>query len=240
MRMSETVARVPVPPEGLRPGQLGVVAIGRVIIGDVTATLVDLAQRGLVRIDEDTTAADGGWLLTLAVGARSRSAQSAAEYEQVLIEGVAGAGKTGSLSVLASQLPDTLEKTRHAIVQDAVRRGWLHHLHHDQRTDQGEELVLRIRAFQRDLRHLKSAEGPQALTGRLLPYALHFGLTDPAQDLLVRFAHAFTATFADLPGWKLPEHTRPPMVLSEVLEKPSIDEQMMDPMVQAGVWLTGW
>jgi hypothetical protein len=240
MRVSETVARVPVPPEGLRPGQLGVVAVGQVIIGDVAATLVDLAQRGLLRIDADTAAADGGWLLTAAVGARSRSAQSAVEYEQVLIEGVAGADKRGSLSVLASQLPDTLEKTRHAIVRDAVHRGWLHHLRHDQRTDRGEELVLQIRAFQRDLRHLKSAEGPEALTGRLLPYALHFGLTDPAQDLLVRFAHAFTATFADLPGWRPPEHTRPPIVLSEVLEKPSIDEQMMDPMVGAGVWLTGW
>jgi len=76
--------------------------------------------------------------------------------------------------------------------------------------------------------------------GRLLPYALHSGLTDPARDLLVRFAHAFTATFADLLGWKRPEHTLPPIVLSEVLEKPSIDEQMMDPMVGAAVRLTGW
>jgi hypothetical protein len=69
VRVSEIVMRVPVPPEGLRPGQLGVIAIGRVIIGDVAATLVDLALRGLLRIDEDTAAADGGWLLTLAVGA---------------------------------------------------------------------------------------------------------------------------------------------------------------------------
>lgn len=240
VRVSEINSRVPVPPDGLRPGQLGVVVVGRVIIGDVAATLVDLAVRGLLRIDEDTTVADGGWLLTLGVGARSRSSESSVEYEQILIGGVAGAGKMGSLSVLASRLPDTLEKTRHAIIRDAVRRGWLHHLHHEERTEQGDELVVRIRAFQRDLRHLKSAEGPQAFSGRLLPYALHFGLTDPSQDLLVRFAHAFTATFADLPGWRPPEHTRPPMVLSEVLEKPSIDEQMMDPLVGAGVWLTGW
>jgi len=234
--VSENIARVPVPPDGLRPGQLGVVAVGRVIIGDIAATLVDLAQRDLLRIEEDTAAADAGWLLTLAVGARSRTSESAVEYEQVLIEGVAAAGKTGSLSVLASQLPVTLEKTRHAIVRDAVHRGWLHHLHHEERTELGDELVVRIRAFQRDLRHLKSADGPQALSDRLLPYALHFGLTDPTQNLLVRFAHAFTATFADLPGWRRPEHTRPPMVLSEVLEKPDIDQQMMG----AGAWLVGW
>lgn len=99
---------------------------GRVIIGDVAATLVDLALRGLLRIDEEA-AADGGWQLTLAVASRSRSAQSALEYEQVLIAGVAGVGETGSLS------------------------------------DQGEELVVRIRVFQRDLRHLTSAEGPRRL-----------------------------------------------------------------------------
>jgi len=114
-----------------------VVAIGRVIIGDEAATLVDLAWRGLLRIDEDTAAADGGWLVNLVVGARLRSAQSAVQYEQVLIGGFAGAGKTGSLSVLAAQLPDTLEKMRHAIIRDAVRHGWLHHLHHGERTDQG-------------------------------------------------------------------------------------------------------
>jgi hypothetical protein len=238
--VSETGARVPVPPNGLKPGQLGVIAIGRVIMGDIAATLVDLAQRDLLLIDEDTAAASGGWHVTLAVGARSRSAQSAAGYEQVLIDGVGAAGQPGSLSVLATHLPDTLEKTRRAIVREAVHQGWLHHVHHDQRTDQGEELVVRIRAFQRDLRHLKSAEGATALNGRLLPYALHFGLADPAQDPLVRFAHAFTATFADLPSWRPPDHTRPDDDLDAGLAKPSIDEQMMVPIVGAGVWLTGW
>jgi hypothetical protein len=167
--VSEIVTRVPLPPEGLRPGQLGVVAIGRVIMGDVAATLVDLAVRDQLRIDEDTTAADAGWLLTPAAVSRPRSSDSIVDYEQVLLEGIAGAGKTRSLAALASQLPATLEKTRHAIVQDTVRHGWLHHLHHEERTKQGDELVVRIRAFQHDLRHLKSAEGPQAFTGGYSP-----------------------------------------------------------------------
>lgn len=34
-------------PEGLRPGQMSVLVLGRVIMGDVAVTLVDLAQRGL-------------------------------------------------------------------------------------------------------------------------------------------------------------------------------------------------
>src|SRR5690242_8761967 len=40
--------RPPTPPEGLRPAQLGIVLLGRVIVGHASATLVDLAQRGLI------------------------------------------------------------------------------------------------------------------------------------------------------------------------------------------------
>ena len=39
----------PLPPDGLRPGQLGVVLLGRVIVGGIAATLVDLAGREIVR-----------------------------------------------------------------------------------------------------------------------------------------------------------------------------------------------
>jgi hypothetical protein len=113
-------------------------------------------------------------------------------------------------------------------------------MHHDERTEEGEQVATRARAFQRQLRSLKSSAGSSAFAGRLLPYALHFGLTDPDQDPLVGFAHAFAAVFADLPSWRPPDHTQPPVALSEVLEKPSIDQQLMDPWVGAGVWLTGW
>ena len=144
------------------------------------------------------------------------------------------------LSAAASLLPDTLDKMRAAVIRDAVHRGWLKHMHHDERTEEGEQVATRARAFQRKLRSLKSSAGSSAFAGRLLPYALHFGLTDPDQDPLVGFAHAFAAVLADLPSWRPAEHTRAPMELSEVLEKPSIDQQMMDPWVGAGVWLTGW
>ena len=42
----------PRPPEGLRPAQLGIILVGRVILGHVSATLVDLAQRGVLSLDE--------------------------------------------------------------------------------------------------------------------------------------------------------------------------------------------
>ena len=37
---------LPVPPAGLRPGQLSLLLLGRVIIGDIAVTLADLAVRG--------------------------------------------------------------------------------------------------------------------------------------------------------------------------------------------------
>jgi hypothetical protein len=52
------------PPGNLRPAQLGIVLVGRVILGHVTATLVDLAQRGFLRIEEVDGQADPSWLLT--------------------------------------------------------------------------------------------------------------------------------------------------------------------------------
>jgi hypothetical protein len=213
-----------------------VVAIGRVIIGDVAATLVDLAVRGYLRVEQDPADGNSSWVITADPGGAQRSG-SLLEYEQTLLAGLSRACK---LSAAAAQLPDTLDKMRTAVIRDAVHRGWLKRMHHDERTEEGEQVATRARAFQRQLRSLKSSAGVSAFAGRLLPYALHFGLADPDQDPLVRFAHSFAAVLADLPGWRPPEHTRPPMVLSEVLEKPSIDQQMMDPLVGAGVWLTGW
>jgi hypothetical protein len=49
----------PLPPDGLRSGQLGVVLLGRVIVGDIAATLVDLAGREIVQVAEDQDAGSG-------------------------------------------------------------------------------------------------------------------------------------------------------------------------------------
>jgi hypothetical protein len=54
---------VPVPPDRIRPGQLGVVMLGRVIIGDIATTLVDLAVRGMLAVEEEEQHGQGGWLL---------------------------------------------------------------------------------------------------------------------------------------------------------------------------------
>ncbi len=53
----------PVPPDQIRPGQLGAVLLGRVIIGDIAATLVDLSVRGLLAVEECDESGQTGWLL---------------------------------------------------------------------------------------------------------------------------------------------------------------------------------
>jgi hypothetical protein len=97
---------VPRPPDGMRPGQLGVVILGRVIIGDIAVTLVEFC------------------------------------------------------------------------------------------TDQGQ----------------------QALTGPLLPYAMHFGLIRDDDLPLVRFARNWVTEFSALPGWHSPP-PKAPDPLSEPVPK---------------------
>jgi len=56
----------PVPPQGVLPGQLGVILLGRVIMGDIAATVADLAVREAILVDETSA---GGWLVSAAVSA---------------------------------------------------------------------------------------------------------------------------------------------------------------------------
>ena len=96
--------RVPAPPGGLRPGQLGVVMLGRVIMGDMAVTLVDLAIRELVRVEQAPDGGDGGWQLTpLLAGAPRQQRESLLEYEHKLLEGLADCGPASSLPALAAK-----------------------------------------------------------------------------------------------------------------------------------------
>jgi hypothetical protein len=44
-------------------------------------------------------------------------------------------------------MPQILAETRREILHDAVHRGWLRHIHHDQRTEEGEQPAARIQTF---------------------------------------------------------------------------------------------
>jgi hypothetical protein len=229
---------IPVPPDQIRPGQLGVVLLGRVIIGDIAATLVDLTVRGMLGVEEHGEGDQAGWLLhSETTGAQRETLLS---YERTLLNAASDGARPASIQSLTPRMPQVLDRAREEIVHDAVSNGWLHRFHHDQRTDAGEQLAKRIRRFQRDLRKLAAGQGRNALTGRLLPFALHFGMVERDQLTLVKFAHAWAAASASIPGWQQPAPGRPNFDQPDAVAKPTIDEQIMDPNVGMGVWLTDW
>jgi hypothetical protein len=204
-------AQLPVPPDGIRVGQLGVVTLRRVIIGDLAATLVDLSIRRLLRVEEHD-GEPGGWLVSpLHATAPRHRRESLLSYERILLDGLSRGGTAASLASLAPGMPGVLERTRAALVHDAVHRGWLRRLHPDQRTDAGEQLAIRIRSFQHGLRQVASEQGADALTGSLLPYGLRFGLMRGEEYPLARFAHRWVETFGELPGWQVGPERRNPL-----------------------------
>ena len=227
------------PPDGVRPGHLGLIATGRVILGDIAATAVDLSLRGWLEI-ESTGGEDGGWVLTPAEP--PQDGQDTLAYEQVLLEWVARPRHAASLALLAADLPGGLAEVREELVRDAVRSGWLRRLHHHERTKAGEELAGQLRAFRQELRSARAGRGPEILDGQLLPYALHFGLARPGHPLS-RFAHAWVAAFAELPEWRAPARWRTSGghdATGAAARKRTLDEDIMSHDVGAMLWVTGW
>lgn len=195
---------IPASLKGLKPGEISLVVLGRVVMGDIAVTLVDLAQRDLLRAEETDDGAD--WLLSPLHGVSAR--RVIAEYETKLLEQLAGRGEIVRLSSLAAGLGQDLGKVRRALEHEVVAQGWVRRLRHDLRTPKGEEVARRVRSFQRELRKVKSDGGEEALGGTLLPFALRFGLISGDQLPLARFAHDWVRTFGDLPGWR-PAQPRP-------------------------------
>jgi hypothetical protein len=196
---------IPASLKGLKPGEISLVVLGRVVTGDIAVTLVDLAQRDLLRVEE---AGDGtDWLLSPLHGVSAR--QAIAEYETKLLEQLADRGQVVRLSSLAVDLGQDLEKVRRTLEHEVIAQGWVRRLHHDQRTPKGEELARHVRSFQRELRKFKSDGGEEAAFGTLLPFALRFGLVSGDQLPLARFAHDWVRTFGDLPGWRPAQPGRP-------------------------------
>jgi hypothetical protein len=162
---------------------------GRVIAGDVAATLVDLAVSGLIEVDEGQ---NGQWLVRAT--ARKRP-DNLPEYEAKLLD---SAEPLGSCT---PQTLATLDHVRTALIKDAVHQGWVRHLHHDELTTAGEELVRKIGVFERGLKQLRAEGGDEALSDTLLPFALRLNLIPRDRVPLARFAQAWVGAFGDELGW---------------------------------------
>ena len=67
-------------------------------------------------------------------------------YEKRLLEAVTDGGQRATLKSLTARMPDVLDSVRQSIGHDAVSHGWLHRFRHDQRTEAGDQMALRIGA----------------------------------------------------------------------------------------------
>lgn len=217
------------PPDHLHPAQLGLIAVGRVTLGHLAATLVHLAQRGHLTIEKTRTERGAcDWLMARATtgtddtlvpygaGTGDLLVPYCADprdmlipYEAALLDGLLPAGQR-LLSSLDERAAPVLERVRELLIRDAVHSGDLRRFHPDQRTPSGDDLVLAIDAYRRDLRRLRTTRGPAALDDHHA-YAILFGL-DPGNanrcEGLADFAATWSQTCADLVAWP----TDPPPV----------------------------
>ncbi|MFI6320942.1 DUF2207 domain-containing protein [Nonomuraea sp. NPDC050556] len=111
------------PPDGVRPGQIGTLVDEQADVVDVTATIVDLAVRGYLRIDEQPRQAYDApdWMLVKNLNAPVRSLLP---YELALYEAIFEGRDHVLLSQLTGSFAKHLGKVRDALYADVVEQGW--------------------------------------------------------------------------------------------------------------------
>jgi hypothetical protein len=114
-----------VPPDGIRPGQVGTLVDEVAHPLDVTATIVDLAVRGWLRIEE--VDAEGGrptdWRLE-----RLRSGDGLLAYERLLFDGLFDDDHPDEVRVgqLEHRFAERLGRVQDALYDDVSSQGWFH------------------------------------------------------------------------------------------------------------------
>ena len=111
------------PPADVRPGQAGTLLDGVANPRDVTGTIVDLAVRGYLRIDDAGEATSRDWRLV-----RLDKTGGLLDYEQILLDGLFKGPTTVKTSTLLSELgpefTDYLKRAQDALYTDVAKRGW--------------------------------------------------------------------------------------------------------------------
>jgi uncharacterized protein (TIGR04222 family) len=122
-RGRETIVPEYEPPERMRPAEVGVLVDESADTKDLTATIVDLAVRGYLRIEEIPAQGMFGrrdWRLQ-----RVRDADDAlAPYERRLFDGLFALGGQVDLSSLKGTFQATLAGAESDLYGAAVKRGW--------------------------------------------------------------------------------------------------------------------
>lgn len=112
-----------VPPDGLRPGQVGTLVDEVAHPLDVTATIVDLAVRGYLRIEEVEEVGwfgKGDWLLVRL----PKPASDLHDYEHTLLLSIFEDGPQVLLSDLKGSFARHLTQVQSELYDDAVDQGW--------------------------------------------------------------------------------------------------------------------
>lgn len=111
------------PPEDLRPGQMGTLLDERANTVDVTATIVDLAVRRFLVIEEIPR---HGWFgrADWKLSRTEVAADGLLRYERLLLEGLFETGNEVQLSGLKTAFTERLKKVEDALYRDASSRGW--------------------------------------------------------------------------------------------------------------------
>ena len=108
--------------DDIRPGHVGTVADERVDPIDITATLVDLAVRGHLRITElprETEFARTDWELGRRVGGGELR-----PFEQALLDGVVPQGSSVLVSQMAGRVNDCIGDVQDKLYDEVVHNGW--------------------------------------------------------------------------------------------------------------------
>ena len=114
------------PPNGVRPGQVGTLLDEQADVIDVTATLVDLAVRGYLMIEElpHGTSARVDWKLVR----KHAPIADLLPYERKLFEAIFEGGDEVKLSEISrGDFSEKLSSVRDAMYADVVRQGWFAH-----------------------------------------------------------------------------------------------------------------
>jgi uncharacterized protein (TIGR04222 family) len=112
-----------VPPDHLRPGQIGTLIDEQANALDVTATIVDLAVRGYLRIEEipkEEWFGKADWRLVKQPGDEGRLL----DYERTLYDALFATGDDVLLSSLKNRFATSLKLVQSELYDDAVSAGW--------------------------------------------------------------------------------------------------------------------
>ncbi len=111
------------PPGDLRPGQVGTIVDEQANTLDVTATIVDLAVRGYLTIEEIPKE---GWFgkPDWTLHRTDKDENDLLAYERTLLTGLFKDGNDPALSSLKRAFAERLSKVEDQLYADAVKRGW--------------------------------------------------------------------------------------------------------------------